>query len=601
MSAVLFVKIFFQALDVMKAARYTGNTGNTVPREIFSNSFQGDLMMNQRKHYAAALAVLLCCFYGLCGVLAQNPGENKEKIVAGQVKTLGLFKNGVVVVQEEIQVPGSGTFLLPEVPSALHGTFFLESEALVETTVTERQVFEPLSVGETLDYQTDLAGKAVVVYTNQPEIRTISGTVAVLKDAKPAPGAGSERIPSYYDSYAYRNNLPPQPVGNLSSKLILETEEGQVILERSAIIRVDLKEKVTSVKHTRPAMVFRVKTEKPAVIHLFYLTRGISWAPSYRIDTTDPKQLSVEQTAILINELKSFENAEVSLISGFPKIECENVYAPFVPGNSLDAFFQQLANRTNPSRRSSMMTQQAVYTMNSVMPSMPGDSEDSSVAVSGEGPDIHFQNIGLRSMNRGDRLVISTGKAAAGYERVVEWTVPDTRDDNGRFIENRDQMVPSDPWDTLRFRNPLPFPMTTGPATIVAGGKFYGQNSSFWASPGEMTKIPVTKSMSVRVKAVEYEKETDTARPRVFMWGREYRRATVAVELTIVNRRAEPVQMLVNRRFSGELEKEVPDANVTALTENLNRANRLQEIQWEFSLASGETKTLRYTYVTLIY
>lgn len=581
-------------------------------------------MKNSGRFISAAAAALAALSVGLSDVSAQNTAPNaaqttqnaaqneaqtKETLVASQIKSLGLFKNGVVVVQEEIQVPESGTYVLPKVPMALHGTFFLESEAAVETTVTDRPIAEPLRLGETLDYQKDFAGKEVVVYLNTPESGTISGTVAALDDAKTSPTAAAASPAYGYDPYGnYRYGYAPgnpQPNGNLASKLILETENGQVILERSAILRLDVKEKIASVERSQKVMVFDVKTDKPTAIRLFYLTRGISWAPSYRIDTTDPKRLSVEQTSVLINELESFENAEVSLISGFPKIECENVYAPFVPGSTLNAFFQQLSNRSNP-RQSSMMTQQAVYTSNAVMPSMPGGDVDSSAAVSGEGLDLHFQNIGLRSMRLGDRLSLSNGTAFADYERIVEWTIPDTRNGDGRYTENQnDPMNSIDPWDTLRFRNPLSFPMTTAPATITANGHFYGQNSSFWASPDEMTKIPVTKSMSVRVKAAEFEKAPQTGDSsasvqRVTIYGTTYRRAEIAVQLTIVNRRAEPVRMLVTRRFSGELTQQIPDAKVTALSDKLNYVNRSREIQWEFELGSGETKTIEFTYTTLI-
>lgn len=521
-----------------------------------------------------------------------------ESPVVGKIKSLGLFKNGVVIVQEEIAVPATGRYTLTEVPAALHGTFFLTSDAQVETTITQRAVTQPLDASNKLDYQKDLAGKKVTIYFNQAGIEPLSGVVATLPE-KSERSAMNGNSSSFRNSFAY--NYSSDIVAASGEKLVLNTVAGQTILNQASISRIDIQQGTTSVTRKQPAMVFNVKTDKPTAIQLFYLTRGISWAPSYRIDLADSNRLTIEQTALIVNELKPFSGANVSLISGFPKIECENVYAPFSPGSSLKVFFQQLSNRSNPRQNDYMAQQAIVY--NALPPTLP-DTGDSAAAVSGEGADIHYQNIGARSMNPGDCLSLSNGKQNADYERVVEWTIPDTRDAWGRYQDNDrngEAVDKSELWDMIRFRNPFSFPMTTAPATIVAQDRFMGQNSSFWAAPGEMTKIPVTKSMSVRGRAAEYEKEAGNEGIQyVDINGNRYRRATVEVELTLVNRRAEAVKMLVNRRFAGDLTETVADAKVVALADDLSYLNRKREIQWELTLSSGETKVLKYVYTTLI-
>lgn len=551
--------------------------------------------MNRILRFAAVLAVLSA---GVVYAQAQNQTALTQPVtVSSQVKSLGLFKNGVVVVEEEIAVPRSGQYAFFQVPMAIHGTFFIESAAKVETRISQMPVSAPLSSNQELDYQKDLAGKTVTVYFNQPGKESVTGVVASLKSSSDTPQNASV-VSDLFSSYSSRYSSLAQGE-KASSRLILNCGTGQTILERSTIARIDVKEALNAVERMQSVMTFTVTTEKPASIRLFYLTKGVSWMPSYRIDTTDSQRLKIEQTAVIINQWKTFHNAEISLISGFPKIECENVFAPFSPGNSLNSFFQQLSNRNEP-RGNRYMSQQIAYNSNSVMPM---DDIDSSPAVSGEGPDIHFQKIGLRSMNKGDCLSISTGANEADYQRVVEWTIPDQRDAWGRY--NRDsnrenKSADSEPWDMLRFRNPLPFPMTTAPASILADGKFYGQNSSFWASEGEMTKIPVTKSMSVRVKSAEFEQNESQQPQYVNINGNRYRKAVVNVELTVVNRRAESIKMVVNRRFSGDLIQTVEGAKTVALGDDLSYINRKREIQWNFDLPSGETKILKYSYSTLI-
>ena len=88
----------------------------------------------------------------------------------------------------------------------------------------------------------------------------------------------------------------------------------------------------------------------------------------------------------------------------------------------------------------------------------------------GEGVDLHYQPIGKRTLATGETLALTVASGKADYERVVEWLVPDTRDEYGRHdARGRGEGEDDAPWDALRFKNPLPFPMTTGPATVTAG------------------------------------------------------------------------------------------------------------------------------------
>ena len=47
--------------------------------------------------------------------------------------------------------------------------------------------------------------------------------------------------------------------------------------------------------------------------------------------------------------------------------------------------------------------------------------------------DLHYQPIGKRTLAEGDSLALTVAKGKADYERIVEWLVPDTRDEYGRY------------------------------------------------------------------------------------------------------------------------------------------------------------------------
>ncbi|MDO4550809.1 MAG: hypothetical protein Q4C96_06115 [Planctomycetia bacterium] len=529
----------------------------------------------------------------------------QEVPVKSSVKSLGIFKNGVVVVQEEIQVPGSGRYLLEQTPVPIHGTFFIESDAVVETTVTRRNVTELFDREQTLDLQNDLAGQKVRFYFADKQGESVEGIVSARPEVDLTRTVGVSRS-SAGDRHSYLRGDYSGRAGNVSagfslnSMIMLETENGNTFLTGDSIYRVDVDKKLEKIQRKRSVLLFHVKTEKPATIRLFYLTRGMAWAPSYRIAILDGKRLSIQQNAAIMNELRQLEDTEVSLISGFPKIEYQHVNALFSSSSSLDIFFRQLAQGSRSSG-ASVLTQQVA--MNALPPdSYIGETE---IVSGSEGPDVHFQKIGKRSLHFGDSLLITTGEASTDYERIVECTIPDSRDAWGRYQGQRNNEKQLESWDILRFRNPLSFPMTTAPATIIENGQFFGQNTSYWAAPGEKTSIPITKSMNVRVFASESQRNnnnTDGSSPvkYVTFQGYKYIKTIVDVELTVVNRRAEPIKMLLQRGFSGELEQPVPDATVKTLAEQLNSVNRKQEIQWEFTLSSGERKKITYSYVIWI-
>lgn len=43
---------------------------------------------------------------------------------------------------------------------------------------------------------------------------------------------------------------------------------------------------------------------------------------------------------------------------------------------------------------------------------------------------------------------------------------------------------PEDMWDALRFQNPLPFPVSTGPAMVESKGRFLGSKTIRWTMTG---------------------------------------------------------------------------------------------------------------------
>jgi len=330
-----------------------------------------------------------------------------------------------------------------------------------------------------------------------------------------------------------------------------------------------------------------------------YLTRGLSWAPSYRVDITDPKTLAVEQYAVVKNELADLDGTEIMLISGFPSVQFAHVTSPLASRTSLAQFFQELSQR---GWRGADVDQQTAVTSNSA----------SMLALSmvatptGEGVDLHYQSIGKRTLAEGDALSLRVARGESAYDRIVEWPIPDMRNEDGRYAgrsSGEDDEAPDTAWDALKFKNPFKFPMTTGPATVTAAGRFNGQRTSFWVNAGEETVLHVNKALSVRTGAIEHEEEKkDGGDSRDFIWigGRQFRRSTVEGELSVCNHRNEAINLVIRRRFSGELLRADGEPKSTLREEGVYSVNKRNELLWTLPLKPGEERKLTYRYTVLV-
>jgi hypothetical protein len=518
---------------------------------------------------------------GLTLFLLGNPLQADETPAKSKIVAVDLFKNGLAVVKRELTLSKPGVYVLDDVPHPIHGTFWIESAGPVETLVQMRDVEVPANETTPGNLQEDLAGKKVTLYFKGDKRAPVVGTMMKFKPTKP-----DEVIaPTKY--------------------LVVQTAKGRTYVDSSEVASVEAEDAGEKVKRRQARLVLTLAdTEKAETrVAIRYLTHGLSWAASYKIDITDPKTLALEQHAVIKNELGELEGAEVRLISGYPSVQFAHVQSLLSPGTTLAGFFQQLSGggwRTPDFASNSVMTQQVLMNV-----STQGGAYNVSLGAipTGEGVDLHYQPIGKRTLKEGDTLALTVAKGKSEYERIVEWLVPDTRNDygvndgRGRGSDDEDA-----PWDALKFKNPLSFPMTTGSALVTANGAFNGQRTTYWVNAGEETVLRVGKALSVRTRSLENELQAKDGSGRDLIWvgGRQFRKSIVEGELAVSNHRKELVQVVVRRRFSGELVRADGSPKSSLREEGVFSINKRNELVWTLPLKAGEEQKLKYTYSVLV-
>src|SRR3954452_3297939 len=177
---------------------------------------------------------------GLSGSLRAEEVPAPSRIVA-----VGLFKNGLAVVQRELTVTRPGAYRLDEVPEPVHGTYWVESGAPVETLVTTREVEGPARAAAAADLQQELAGRKVTVHFRGGHTTPVSGTVEPPDREDPAAEGPPVTAPR---GYAVAAAGPPR-------LLVLRTAKGRAYLEPAEVAYVEAEDAREKVKRRKPVLI----------------------------------------------------------------------------------------------------------------------------------------------------------------------------------------------------------------------------------------------------------------------------------------------------------------------------------------------------------
>ena len=539
--------------------------------------------------------LVLAFAIGLVG-LSSAVEAPAEKDVKSKVVSVALFKNGLAVVKRQVAYDGAGVYRLSDVPEPVHGTFWVESKDPLDVRVESRDTPAEPSQGFGFNLQEEFANVKVTVHGRNNKNPITGIVLAIPKKDDEADAVGS-------DNEGYRQ--PPQG----SRFLILKNGKRTSYIDFNDIAAIEAEGQPKARTVKKPFLLLTAGADaKAGSAQISYLAHGLSWAPSYKVDLTDPKKLSIEQHADIRNELADLRDTEVSLISGYPSVQFGQVTSLLSARQSWANFFNQLNGSTRGNTfDNSMVTQQMAYTSNV---RAPGASAPALAPNTGDTIDLNYFSIGKRNLKKGSAITLATGKADAEYERIVDWTIPDNRDEWGNPTHNGRRVDPSsgealqdDIWDALKFKNPLPFPMTSAPATVVTAGNFSGQRSVLWTNKGEEATLRVNKALSIRAKHVEYENQTAAGvaeRDVIYIGGRRFRKVTVNGELRLCNHRQVDAKLIIKRDFSGDLVKSDAEPKIDLREEGVWTVNKRNELTWTIKLKPAEEQTIKYQYTVLI-
>lgn len=254
------------------------------------------------------------------GLLCWVPLVSAAEVVEAPIRTVSMFKNGLAVITREIEVNGPGTYVLEHAPTAVHGTFWVESDAVVTTRTISRRIEVPLDPSAGQNLREELTGRTVTVRTDHDDL-IYRGRVVAL-----TPGAGDqqwsrsyETMQRYWWSYSSHSmsNRAAQP---RTGALILDSGDERHYIMPERIASVTVHNPTDTMMRMQPVLEFTVEepggddlgSDGPRTITLTYLTKGITWAPAYLTRLSEDGRVELVQQATIRNELESIDGAEFS-------------------------------------------------------------------------------------------------------------------------------------------------------------------------------------------------------------------------------------------------------------------------------------------------
>ena len=575
------------------------------------------------------LSFLLLALLSASAALASS--ATPPPLTPAPIVSLALYKNGTALVVRRVEPPAGGApILLDGRLAPAHGTFWTVSPTPLAMTAAPRRVALPPDTLPARPPRAETyAGREATVWTRVPV--PLADSVRAAADApSPATISLAAGTPDSVELLPLRGTvLPPAgapPPNGLPPSLTLRLPNGSLVrIPKSAISAVSA-EGADSAEI--PVLEIAGAT---APFHILYLARGAAWAPSYRLSflPSDPAAPAarLEMAAEIRNELEALSAARLYLVSGFPNIESANVAGLLSGGATLSSFLNALSGAPDPryGRRAwepaarDKLTQIA-WVSNAGVMDESGTSPIPDVVPEAGASDIHYRAVGPLTLANHSTLRLPLGDAELPVERFVDWEPGWKYDEYGRRQEDglEGERVP---WDSIRFKNPLDHPLTTGPAFVcdasapladtgTAFSRPLGQTTLRWTNPGQEAVLRVTKALSVATTFAETIPGRLEDYPTV-NWdtlGTRFRRIEVEAAITAVNHRADPVTLVIRPTVVGEYQSASlpPDSVQTegsreARSGNGNRQpNPTQKLRWSLSLPPGESLTLTYRYTTLI-
>jgi hypothetical protein len=566
---------------------------------------------NSMRHHTFGIAGFIGLFFIM---VATTRADQPSADAPLKIQKISLFKNGLAFFNGAVSLPSKATTVrIGQIPKPSFGTFWVgysdkvKVKSLVSSLETVDDSERILSVGDLL---ANNIGRTVTIRTGSTDKDFCEGTILEIRSAPE-----DKDLPNPYFMDVHRgSNSYNQYYGDRSKPgfVLVKSGKGITAISIASIVKADIAGSdinyIATAKVKKPSI--RIELAQPAggeTVGISLLAKGITWAPSYCIDLSDPKTAKLSAKATVMNEVMDFDKVSCELVTGFPNIAFSEVVGPESMSEKLADFLGSLSrgrSETGNRSRNQMMQQQAV------LGNMAGGGGDDFALPAYSTPekgtnaeDLFLYPVKEFSLKKGETATLPLFSAAMPYKHLYTWDIEDLVDNSEQYQYNSrshsDRPPEEEIWHSCRLTNTLSMPLTTAAAEFTSDGAFIGQDLCYYTAPGVETTIKITRALNV--KAEQAEVELDRKREAALFYNYRYDLVKVRGDMKVKNLLNKPITLEIKKHLTGEIIQKSAEAKDVPTAKGLKQVNPRHVLSWQLSLSPGEEKSVTYIYQVYIH
>ena len=557
----------------------------------------------------------------------------QEELVKAPIVSLEFFKSGLTIVRRQVTPPeGDKPLYFSGDINPAYGTFWIMGDEKISIAAKLENV--KTNRNESLDflpYAERFKGEKGRVWftSDMPDLDSALKWIASEEGAEQFLYLPEQKEARGAKTYSIVGTIE----GNVGNDLLIRLpNKSAVKIPTASITMVSGKEEERP-QYLKMKLWQVMGATKP--FEFEYLTDGMAWAASYRLELDREGKAYLSMAADVRNHLEKVENAEITLVAGQPNVEFMGTPSLLDLKVSVQGFFlglngggeidsaKDLRKKVFYSSRNNVYELPAVFGKRKEAVPTAGamareaavaDEEDMEVVEDmpmqvsegfastdkEQGADVSYVSVGKHSMDKDSTTHIPIGTAEVEIERKAEWKIESRRYNNGRLVPQFEESGVETLWDILSFKNPFAFPMTAGAMEVTEGGHIYSQSMRKWVNPGQKVNMNLTKALSLTAKVEEtVDKKAKVVKRRKKVNGEnvEGYEKKINGKLTINNYRGSDAKLKIFLNVCGDFDKfPIPEDKLVSSKDNEGEMNAERERVWEMEIPAKGEATFEYHY-----
>ncbi len=351
---------------------------------------------------------------------------------------------------------------------------------------------------------------------------------------------------------------------------------------------------------------------KPVSLKLFYFTAGLRWVPTYRVSGELKDKADLALQGEVLNDVTDIDHAALDLVVGVPNFRFKEELSPLTLEQTLRRVAIESLNGGNNAMSAQMMN--ANFENNRFVAPPGGAAAEGAVPelanAAGE-QDLFVYGLRDFSLKKGARATVPLWEQSPGLRHLYTYDIRARRSrisgglldetaPNPNTAQSPLQINTNHVWHQLELSNTSTVPWTTGAALMLREALPIGQDLLTYTPPASSSLLPVT--IAVDLRGTHDDEELDRKPNALHFDGYDFMQVRKRGTVTVTSYRKEKSDMRITVSTGGKVTAASDDGKIRVNDFRAAdwdepaymRVNNHSDVEWEFRIDPGATKTITY-------